>query len=268
MSRLAGQLIMHPQITQGLGLVATTIGRDKVFRLIQYTARLLAWSMMRRGDIDGAARFDGLKTGLANVRKGKLFRPAEFLQSAVKLSARPVTSLQGPGQLAHVSQIVKQLLMATYYGTDMLIWLTQVGTLRLDKERLARISRISQKAWLFGILSSLVSSGSSLVKLRGDSRRYMLSREVARREAVADGEKQGGDRVSEEEDRREKGRALLQQRQQILSQLVMDACDVWIPATNVGYTNLNDGVLGALGTITSYMALQTLWIKHAAVARK
>lgn len=38
----------------------------------------------------------------------------------------------------------------------------------------------------------------------------MLSREVARREAVADGEKQGGDRVSEEEDRREKGRALLQ----------------------------------------------------------
>lgn len=44
------------------------------------------------------------------------------------------TSLQGPAQLAHVAQISKQLCMATYYGTDMLIWLAQVGALRYEKE--------------------------------------------------------------------------------------------------------------------------------------
>lgn len=91
----------------------------------------------------------------------------------------------------------------------------------------------------------------------------MLSREVARREAASQGEKDGEERAKEEEDRRQKGRALLQQvppcpstvieadycrqRQQLLSQIIMDACDVWIPATNVGYTHLNDGVLGSLG---------------------
>jgi peroxin-11B len=32
-----------------------------------------------------------------------------------------------------------------------------------------------------------------------------------------------------------------------MSQLVTDACDVWIPANNLGYTNLNDGVIGLLG---------------------
>lgn len=32
-----------------------------------------------------------------------------------------------------------------------------------------------------------------------------------------------------------------------MSQLVTDACDVWIPSNNLGYTNLNDGVIGALG---------------------
>lgn len=75
--------------------------------------------------------------------------------------------------------------------------------------RLARIQRLSQKAWLFGILSSLVSSSASLVKLRADSRRYMLSREVARKDA-ASGEKSKEDRVKDEEERRERGRALLQ----------------------------------------------------------
>jgi len=77
------------------------------------------------------------------------------------------------------------------------------------------------------------------------------------------------------------------QRQTLLSQLVMDSCDIWIPATNLGYTKLNDGVLGFLGSVpfhifgifigfrlestlsslratTSYMSLQTQWRKQSA----
>lgn len=37
------------------------------------------------------------------------------------------------------------------------------------------------------------------------------------------------------------------QRQQILSQIIMDVLDVWIPATNLGYSTLNDGIVGAFG---------------------
>ena len=37
------------------------------------------------------------------------------------------------------------------------------------------------------------------------------------------------------------------QRQTLLSQAIMDSCDIWIPATTLGYTNLNDGVIGVLG---------------------
>jgi hypothetical protein len=43
-------------------------------------------------------------------------------------------SLQGPGQLAHVAQIAKQLGMATYYGADMFVWLQQQGFTRFEKE--------------------------------------------------------------------------------------------------------------------------------------
>jgi hypothetical protein len=37
------------------------------------------------------------------------------------------------------------------------------------------------------------------------------------------------------------------QRATLMSQLVTDACDVWIPSNNLGYTNLNDGIIGLLG---------------------
>lgn len=47
-----------------------------------------------------------------------------------------------------------------------------------------------------------------------------------------------------------------------MSQLVTDAFDIWIPANTLGYTHLNDGVVGAAGAITSYMALQKAWRKH------
>ncbi len=36
-------------------------------------------------------------------------------------------------------------------------------------------------------------------------------------------------------------------REAVRYQFVMDVLDVWIPATNVGLVNLNDGVLGIFG---------------------
>lgn len=63
------------------------------------------------------------------------------------------------------------------------------------------------RCWLTGIALSLVSSSASLVKLRADARRFALSNDIARRETGS--EKSSEDRVREEEERREKGRALL-----------------------------------------------------------
>lgn len=76
--------------------------------------------------------------------------------------------------------------------------------------KMARLQRLTFQFWLFGILSSLVSGTASMVKLRADSRRFMLSAEMARREAYTGGsEKSPEVRAREEEERREKGRGLL-----------------------------------------------------------
>ncbi|KAL7421791.1 Peroxisomal membrane protein PMP27 [Cryptotrichosporon argae] len=255
-------LVLHPKLSQSIALLATTIGRDKVYRLIQYLSRFIAWSLIRNGQSDVAARWDGLKNGLGGGRKlMRLFKPAEHLQSATNLALRPVANLNGPGQLAQVTQLGRQLCYAVFLTTDSVSWLNTVRFLRFDKNKLERLNRVSMKFWLFGIALSLVSSSASMVKLRADSRRFALSAEVARREGREKGPEEA---AAAEGERRERGRALLAQRQAILSQLVMDACDIWIPANNLGYSNLNDGVIGILGATTSYMALQTQWAKHAA----
>lgn len=41
MSQLAAQLILHPQVTQGLGLVGTTLGRDKVSEMLRVDALVI-----------------------------------------------------------------------------------------------------------------------------------------------------------------------------------------------------------------------------------
>ncbi|WRT66301.1 uncharacterized protein IL334_003255 [Kwoniella shivajii] len=259
MSSLAAHAILHPKISQSLAVLATTIGRDKAYRLIQYLARLIAWSLLRKGNVETAARWEGLKNGLATGRKVlRLFRPAEFLQSAMILAQKPV---QGPAQIAQLAQIGRQLGYAGFFTNDMIVWLGQIRFLKLDKVQLDRFQRLTFKFWLSGIICSLISSSASIVKLRADSRRFALNADIAKRES---GEKGPDDRAREDAERRERGRALLAQRQSLLSQLISDSCDVWIPATGLGYASVNDGALGALGAITSYMSLQTQWKKHAA----
>ncbi|KAL0250572.1 hypothetical protein I308_102754 [Cryptococcus tetragattii IND107] len=267
MSTLATNIILHPRVNQSLAILATTVGRDKVTRLIQYLARLISWYLLSRGRIESASRFEGLKNGLANGRKVmRLFRPAEFLQSAVNLAQRPITSLKGPGQIAHLAQIGRQIGYAGFHSADMIVWLAQIRFLKFDKTTTQRYVRIMYKFWLAGIVCSLVSSSASLVRLRADSRRFALSSQVAKEEEK-DG-RSGEEAARQMSERRERGKALLDQRQTILSQLVSDSLDVWIPATGLGYTNLNDGTLGTFGVITSYMGLQTLWAKHSAAGVK
>lgn len=171
----------------------------------------------------------------------RLLRNGEFFQAARKLSQKPVyvtqlvsvimltnsSNLSGHGQLAHFAQIGRQLGYAGYFATDQMLWLAGVGVTRPTKEyvqpistlsfqvsegmilinrRLAAVQRISMRCWLIGIILSIGSSSASLVKLRADGRRFALTQAAARKENT---EKSPEEKVRAEEERREKGRALL-----------------------------------------------------------
>ena len=46
-------------------------------------------------------------------------------------------------------------------------------------------------------------------------------------------------------------------------QLISDLCDLTIPSTALGYTNLDDGLVGLAGTLSSLIGVWSAWKKTA-----
>ena len=47
-------------------------------------------------------------------------------------------------------------------------------------------------------------------------------------------------------------------------QIVSDFCDLCIPSSALGYTNLDDGIVGLAGTVSSLIGIYATWKKTAA----
>lgn len=46
-------------------------------------------------------------------------------------------------------------------------------------------------------------------------------------------------------------------------QLISDVCDLTIPGSALGYANLDDGIVGLAGTMSSLISVWTTWKKTA-----
>jgi peroxin-11B len=46
-------------------------------------------------------------------------------------------------------------------------------------------------------------------------------------------------------------------------QLVSDLCDITVPSSAVGYVNLDDGIVGLAGTVSSLIGVWAAWKKTA-----
>ena len=55
--------------------------------------------------------------------------------------------------------------------------------------------------------------------------------------------------------------AACSQRAQLGSQMLLDGLDLFIPANNLGLVTLDDRKVGAIGVVTSWMALKQIWAK-------
>lgn len=246
MSQLVTQLVFHPKISQSLRVWSTTIGRDKTYRAIQYFARFYAWFLLKRGNTLSAVQWNSLKSALASGRKMlRLFKPLEHLQAALATPASPF-------QFEYVASVARQLSYAGYLAYDAIVWANAVKFITLDKEAAVRVNRISQRFWLAGILFSI---GGGLSKY---NRQVNSIQELKR---VPKGEKSEAAQVAQDE-----LKVLRTQTSAVRYQLLQDLLDVWLPASNLDYVSVNDGLAGIIGLITSLMAFNLQW-KAAAIKK-
>jgi peroxin-11B len=77
-------LAHHPAVAHYLRFVATTVGRDKALRTLQYLARFLSWYLMRKGyPITAITPWEAMKKNFGAARKVmRIGKNAEHLKAA------------------------------------------------------------------------------------------------------------------------------------------------------------------------------------------
>ncbi|KAI1304441.1 Peroxisomal membrane protein PMP27 [Mortierella claussenii] len=219
-----------------LKFTATTVGRDKLYRAVQYFSRFLAWYLFRQGaSTETVARFNNLKKTLGLSRKRK---PIEHIESAVAAS-----SLKD--EVLRFLTVGKQLSYAGYLTYDALIFLDGAGAYKF--QNIKRYNELANKFWLSGIVFGFVGG------------LYKTRQIQIRKEAAARGLKHQGE--TEKSHARSDLKALEREQHAANRQLLQDGLDMLIPATGLGYVDLDDGAVGLVGTITSILGAQTQWAK-------
>jgi len=239
MANVASQIILHPTASATLKVLGTTLGRDKVYRATQYFARFFAWYLISRGHKLEAVRWNALKGHLALARKLlRLGKPMEHLQSALRAAQ---TTSEVKEQL---TTIARQLSYFGYLTYDTMIWANAIKFITLKPEMSQKVQKISNRFWLAGILFSITHAAFKAGRLTKETREIRSLEEK---------------KLGEENARVSQLRALRTARAATRQQFIIDLLDVWLPASNLGLVNLNDGILGTVGVISSVLALQTQW---------
>ncbi|KAB8293951.1 hypothetical protein EYC80_009423 [Monilinia laxa] len=233
---VADTLVYHPSVAHYLKFVATTVGRDKLLRTLQYFSRFYAWYLLRTNGTPGEiAPFEAIKKQFGLVRKIMRFgKNVEHMKAAAiaadSKSLDPVIKYCAVG---------RQLGYAGYLTFDAFTVLDAAGIRKSPSTK--RLQKEAYRFWLMGLLFSTASGLYSLYHLRQQSAKI---------------DKKDGEGVVTSK-RIEKERAAIN------TQLLSDLCDITVPSSAIGLAKFDDGIVGLAGTVSSLIGVYSQWKKTA-----
>lgn len=237
---VADALIYHPSVAHYLRYVATTVGRDKLLRTLQYFSRFYAWYLYRTNNPPAAiAPYAAIKAQFGLTRKiMRIGKFVEHFKAASELyDGNSKVRANGGDQILQYLAIIRQLGYAFYMSFDMLTVLDAAGIKK--SAAVKRIQTQAYKAWLVGLIASALSG--------------LYSNYALMQRAKAINEKDGEGKVE--------AKTIKRQRTAINTQLVSDLCDIAVPSSALGYANLDDGIVGLAGTVSSVIGVCSVWQK-------
>ncbi|EFE30175.1 uncharacterized protein ARB_02966 [Trichophyton benhamiae CBS 112371] len=218
---VADALAYHPTVAHYSRFIATTVGRDKVLRTLQYFSRFLAWYLLRTNRAQSTINpFEAMKKQFGLTRK--LLRVGKniehFKAAAIALDSKPgVAGAPGSDPVLKYLAVGRQLGYGVYLSFDMLTYLDAAGIRKFAAVK--KLQAHAQKAWLTGLLCSAIAGVYSMWRLSE------MEKKINKKdgEGAVEGKK----------------------------------------IQSLGYVNLDDGVLGIAGTVSSLIGLNTAWKKTA-----
>lgn len=234
---VADAVVYHPSVAHFNRFVATTVGRDKALRLVQYFSRFLAWYLYRTNHPQTTiAPFEAAKKTFGSVRKA--MRLGKFIEH-LKAAAVAADAKNMDPVLRYLA-IGRQLGYAAYLSLDNIYYLHSTGIRKFEGGD--KLQKQAYKAWWTGLACNILAGVYTLYKVQA------MQKKVA---SEGDAEKKV------EEKKLEKERAATQ------LQLLSDCCDIVVPSSATGLVTLDDGIVGLAGTVSSLIGLRSAWAKTA-----
>ncbi|MCJ1279680.1 Peroxisomal membrane protein PMP27 [Puttea exsequens] len=229
-------LIYHPTVSHYLRFVATTVGRDKLLRTLQYFSRFYAWYLFRTNTPARlVAPFEAIKKHFGLTRKclriGK--NVEHFKAAAVAADGK------GADAVVRYCAVGRQLGYAGYLTLDTVTYLDAAGIRPMASAK--RLQQEAYRFWFAGLSFNVVAGLYTLWQIR-------------QKEAGVD--KSNGEGVVE-------SKKLVRERNTTNLQLISDLCDITVPSAALGYANLDDGIVGLAGTVSSLIGVWATWKKTA-----
>jgi len=223
-------------VSHYLKFIATTTGRDKLLRTIQYFSRFYAWYLFRTNGTPGEiAPWEATKKQFGLVRKA--MRLGKFVEH-FKAAAMAADSKSLDPVIKYCA-VGRQLGYAGYLSLDALTFLDAAGIRKSPSTK--RIQQEAYRCWMIGLLFSAVSSAYSLYNLRQQQSRI---------------DKKDGEGVVT-------SKRIEKERGAISRQFLSDLCDLTAPTSALGITSFDDGFVGLAGVVSSLMGVQSQWKKTA-----
>lgn len=227
---------------------AQTVGRDKICRLVQYTAKFLKWYWTKHAvDKLLVQKCQNLEGALGSTRKAiRIGKSLDMIQGAVN-------SLKVDNKFVRTCLVLSKLAMAGYLFIDHFIWAAKLELISADSKRLARSAAWF---WLVAILAGLARNVYDIaVILRAELRRRAKLQQQSR--------SKGFSKTDMVESRRHTRPCSLVSRMLAENPLLIDtvknAADVFLPLAALQLFNTSEGFQGIMGMVSSYLGLLATW---------
>jgi len=235
---VADALVQHPAVTHYLRYIATTVGRDKVLRTIQYFARFYSWYLYRTNNPTSAIQpWTTIKNQFGLTRK--ILRVGKFVEHIRAASELyDVAMKQGSGdKVVQYLQTLRQIGYAGYMVFDTMTVLDAMGVKKYESAK--RLQATAYRFWFTGLVASALAGIYSLYQLSQRTKQIDEKDPDGKMEKVK----------------------IAKQRKVANIQLTSDLCDLTVPSTALGYANFDDGFIGLAGTLSSLLGVQGVWAK-------
>lgn len=162
---VADALVYHPAVTHYLRYVATTVGRDKVLRTIQYFSRFYAWYLYRTNNPQRLIEpWSKLKVQFSLTRKVlRVGKFVEHLRAASEIYDASIKAGKGD-KVTQYLQLLRQLGYGGYMFFDMLTVPDALGVKKFESAK--RLQTSAYRFWFTGLMASAIAGIYTNYKLR------------------------------------------------------------------------------------------------------